>query len=164
MRPRGKANESQSNLVKKMHSCQRSGANDLQDMGARQDAGEQEARHQWEVNTGKESSNLAGSKGDQAEDQKGSHKLRIHMHTFSLSDWVDARGGRRPSAARGRVDGVAVGAENLCVIRASLKKVNSYMYILPCPGFAVRASQESFVNSSSHRWLTDRKIRVAAGL
>ena len=77
MRSCGKADESQSNLVKKMHSCQRPGANDLQNMGARQDAGEQEARHQWEVNAGKESSDLAGSKGDQAEDQKGSHQLRI---------------------------------------------------------------------------------------
>ncbi len=102
MRSRSKANESQSNLVKKMHSFQRSGANDLQYMGARQDAGEQEARHQWEVNAGKESSDLAGSKGDQAEDQKGSHKLRIQMHTLSLSDWVDARGGA-DSAGSGRV-------------------------------------------------------------
>ena len=93
MRSRGKANESQSDLVKKMHSLQRSGTNDLQHMGACQDTGEQKARHQWEVNTGKESSDLAGSKGDQAEDQKGSNKLRIQMHTLSLSDWVDARGG-----------------------------------------------------------------------
>ena len=88
----GKANESQSKLVKKMHSCQRSGANDLQYVGARQDAGEQEAGHQWEVNAGKEGSNLAGSKGDQAEDQKGSDKLCIQKHTLILSDWADAQG------------------------------------------------------------------------
>ncbi len=93
MRSCGKPDESQSNLVKKMNSCQRSGADDLQDLGACQNAGEQEARHQWEVNTGKEGSDLAGSKGDQAEDQKSSHKLGIQMHTLSLSDWVDARGG-----------------------------------------------------------------------
>ena len=117
MRSCGKADESQSSLVKKMHSCQRSGANDLQDMGARQDAGKQEARHQWEVNAGKESSDLAGSKGDQAEDQKGSNKLRIQMHTLSLSDWVDARGGGADPGCSGRVHDWVTPVVNLYINR-----------------------------------------------